>query len=64
MVSNDSIELEIIRLSIPEDNEISVFVGQLIIDLFDKEALNSIGNHLLPSIFIPLEPHSFTLYYW
>lgn len=61
-ISNDSVELEIIRLSIPEENDIAVFIGQLIIDLYDKEALKSICNHLSPSIFKPLESHKFTLH--
>jgi hypothetical protein len=61
-LNNGSIEVEIIRLALPEKNDITIFVGQLIIDLYEKETLESICNHLGPSIFRPLESHKFTLY--
>jgi hypothetical protein len=60
--NNSSIEVEIIRLALPERNDIAIFVGQLIVDLYEKETLGSICNHLGPSIFRPMESHKFTLY--
>lgn len=59
---NSSIELEFIRLALPEKNDIAIFVGQLILDLYKEEALESINNHLGPSIFKPLGTFKFTLY--
>lgn len=57
-----SIEVEIIRLSLAEKNDIASFIGVLIHDLYEKEALESICNHIGPNIFKPLESHKFTLY--
>ncbi|MFH0787711.1 MAG: DUF6602 domain-containing protein [Pseudomonadota bacterium] len=53
-MKNNSIELEVIRLKLPEKNDIAIFIGQLILDLYQHETLGSINNHLGPSIFIPL----------
>lgn len=60
--NNGSIEVEIIRLALSEKNDIASFVGILIHDLYEKEALESICNHLGPSIFTPLDSHKFKLY--
>lgn len=61
-LNSGSIEVEIIRLALPEKEDIAIFIGQLILDLYEKETLESICNHLGPSIFKPLESHKFTLY--
>ncbi|MDO8141708.1 MAG: hypothetical protein Q6358_09445 [Candidatus Brocadiales bacterium] len=60
--TNDNIlELEIIRLKLPEKDDIAIFVGLLIRDLYQQDTLESIANHLGPSLFRPLETHKFTL---
>jgi len=60
--NNGSIEIEIIRLALSEKNDITMFVGQLLLDLYQQEALESIQNHLGPSLFKPLDTYKFTLY--
>jgi len=59
---NESVEVSITRLALSENNDIATFVAQLILDLYKEECLEAICNHLVPSLFKPLESHRFTLY--
>lgn len=58
----NKIELEIIRLHIPERNDIAIFVSKLMHDIYGSRVSESINNNLAPSIFIPLETCKYTLY--
>lgn len=60
-INNENIEFEIIRLSLPEKSDIAIFISQLINDLYQKDTLESINNHLGPTLLKPLDSRKFFL---
>ena len=59
--NDSSIEYEIIRLKIQDKNNIAVFIAMLTSNLYDNDAIQSINNHISPSIYAPIESHKYFL---
>lgn len=56
------VNLSFIRLSVPEKNNIAIFIGFLIIEIYGSKAYEAIHNNLGPSLFVPIDSFEIDLY--
>lgn len=56
------INLSFVRLSVPERNNIAIFIGLLMLEIYGPEAYRAIDNNLGPSLFVPVDSFDVDLY--